>query len=286
MLGKEAFNCSGSDRADYSIVNIVFRTTPQVGWPDLIVPKPMIQSIDDHDPLDTDIIVIATGDTEIRTAAASIVGRIVRDKAVVLHTSGALSSSELVSLSNLGIRTGSIHPLISVSDPVRGADSFTGAYFCLEGDAEAVETARAIAENLGGIPFSIETRFKALYHAAAVLASGHVTTLFSSAAETLAHCGLAEDAALRALLPLLKSTVRNLSEDAPADALTGPFARADVEAIDRHLTAFEAAGLNVERRIYTDLGQIALRLSVRKGIDAGKAAEIQNTLKLALATAK
>jgi predicted short-subunit dehydrogenase-like oxidoreductase (DUF2520 family) len=72
----------------------------------------------------------------------------------------------------IGCSTGSIHPLVSISDAQRGADRFANAYFCVEGDAEAVKTAEAIVGKLGGKSFFVAAEYKTLYHAAASRLAG------------------------------------------------------------------------------------------------------------------
>src|SRR5207245_750798 len=83
----------------------------------------------------------------------------------VLHTSGALSSKILAPLAAVGLHIGSLHPLVSVSDPVSGAANLREAFYCLEGDRAALRVARAVVRDLGGQSFSIDSRNKALYHA-------------------------------------------------------------------------------------------------------------------------
>jgi predicted short-subunit dehydrogenase-like oxidoreductase (DUF2520 family) len=112
-----------------------------------------------------------------------------------------------------------MHPLISVSDSVQGAESLHSAFFCIEGDVAARRVARSLVGALGAKSFSINTEDKALYHAAAVMASGHVTALFDIATEMLTGCGLTKHAARRVLLPLLRSTLENLYATTRAPSL-------------------------------------------------------------------
>jgi predicted short-subunit dehydrogenase-like oxidoreductase (DUF2520 family) len=178
----------------------------------------------------------------------------------VLHTSGALSSNVLSPLAGAGFRTGSLHPLLSVSDPAAGAAKLRGAFFCLEGDRSAVRIARQVVRDLGGHSFSIAPGNKALYHAAAVMASGHLIALFDIAIEMLARCGLSERRAREVLLPLVASTVANLSVKNSAGALTGTFARGDVATVERHLAAIEKESLPEALAAYVLLGRRSLSL--------------------------
>jgi predicted short-subunit dehydrogenase-like oxidoreductase (DUF2520 family) len=146
-----------------------------------------------------------------------------------------LSASILSPLRKKGWSAGSLHPLVSVSEPKAGAQLLRSAFWSVEGDQRAVRLGKAIVRDLDGKSFSISSENKPLYHAAAVMASGNVTALFDVAIEMLAECGLTRRQAQSALLPLLASAVRNLEKMNPAQALTGTFARGDVETVKRHL---------------------------------------------------
>jgi predicted short-subunit dehydrogenase-like oxidoreductase (DUF2520 family) len=98
-----------------------------------------------------------------------------------------LSSEILAPLRARGWSTGSLHPLISVTDPHTPLD---GAFWCVEGEPRAARLAKAIVRDLGGTSFSINAAEKPLYHAAAVMTAGHVTALFDVALEMLVACGL------------------------------------------------------------------------------------------------
>lgn len=216
------------------------------------------------------IIVIATPDDEIAGTAERLAGllKIPARGRAVLHTSGALSSYEVLSsLAGAGFHVGSLHPLVSVSDARTGSASLQGAFYCVEGDATATRVARAMVRELNGQSFHIHSNSKPLYHAAAVMASGHVVALFQLAMEMLAQCGLSPRSARRVLLPLLESTVKNLITTEPAQALTGTFARGDLVTVKRHLQALKSNGLADALAAYELLGRRALKLAKQNGVD-------------------
>jgi predicted short-subunit dehydrogenase-like oxidoreductase (DUF2520 family) len=181
--------------------------------------------------------------------------------AVVLHTSGALSSDVLKPLRTVGFAVGSVHPLISIADRRSTEKVFEGGYFCIEGDQEAARVARTLVKDLKGHGFTIDANLKALYHAAAVMSSGHVTALFDVAIEMLTHCGLSAHQAQRVLLPLLASATTNLATNNPAGALTGTFARGDLATARKHLAAMKSADLKEAATTYVLLGQRSLKLA-------------------------
>ncbi|MCA1574494.1 MAG: DUF2520 domain-containing protein [Acidobacteria bacterium] len=215
------------------------------------------------------IVLIATPDDEIAHAAQRLAGaqrNRVRGR-IVLHTSGALSSDVLEPLAGIGFQVGSLHPLVSVSDPRTGPTNLRGAFYCIEGHAAAARVARAIVRDLNGRSFSISSSNKPLYHAAAVMASGHVVALFDLSTQMLVECGLDQSDARRVLRPLLESTVNNLLTSDPATALTGTFARGDLATVHRHLSALGRHGLLVALNVYRALGVHALDLTKKNGVD-------------------
>lgn len=205
-----------------------------------------------------DLFLISTPDDQIASVAAQLSPHNYDPKPTALHTSGALSSEVLAPLRAKGWSTGSVHPLISISDP---RDSIDGAFWSVEGDARAVRLAKTLVRDLGGTSFSIRTADKPLYHAAAVMTSGNVTALFDVALEMLVECGLTRKTARRILQPLLVSTVHNLETKDPAAALTGTFSRGDVETVKRHLAALQDHELEAALKLYRLLGERSLKLS-------------------------
>ncbi len=220
------------------------------------------------------IILITTPDGEILKTAARIatLGAAPRGR-TVLHTSGALAASEVLApLAAAGFATGSLHPLVSISDPRTGSEKLRGAFYCLEGDATASRVARSLVKDLKGHSFHIDSNCKPLYHAAAVMA-------VDLALGMLVECGLDEKTARRVLLPLLESTVANLSVAEPATALTGTFARGDLGTVKRHLRALSKRGLAEALAAYKLLGRRSLELA-EKRIDAETRKQILRELGL------
>lgn len=247
---------------------------------EFIKPKTTIIFSNDFSGIFSDVIFITTQDSEIETIARQL-KETLSHQPIVFHTSGALSSDILQDLKDTGCKIGSLHPLVSVSDSVRGAEKFAGAYFCVEGDAEAVEAGKEIARKLGGKSFSIDTKFKTLYHASAVTACGHLIALVDAAIEMLTECGLPERDAQKVLLPLIKSTVENLETQSTAESLTGTFARADVSTFEKHLATLRENVPAEILEIYLLLGMRSIPLAEKQGADKSNLAKIGDKLLLA-----
>ena len=203
-----------------------------------------------------DVVLISVPDDQIASVAAEL-SRL-EFQATALHTSGALASDVLAPMRQRGWHTGSLHPLISVSD---SDASLAGAFWSVEGDAASLRMGKTIVRDLGGQSFSIRSKDKPLYHAAAVMVSGNVVALFDVALEMLMKCGLSREMARSILTPLIASTVRSLESKDPAHALTGTFSRGDVETVKRHLTALKSKELIDALELYRLLGQRSLKLT-------------------------
>jgi predicted short-subunit dehydrogenase-like oxidoreductase (DUF2520 family) len=228
----------------------------------------------------TDVVIIATPDDQIENVAGNL-AQIQQPEGktrTVLHTSGALSSTILAPLAEKGWRIGSIHPLVSVSDPVSGAKALRRAFWCIEGDKYAIRLARTMVDDLEGQSFSIRAKQKPLYHAAAVMASGNLVALFDVALDMLGHCGLTAKEAHRILIPLVESTVRNLSTREPAEALTGTFARGDLATVRLHLEALSGKALAEPLELYRLLGHRALTLARKNDAKPGVLKQIAEAL--------
>lgn len=274
-------------RAGFSVERLVYRTQSDLsGVIGHISLPPSVVSGASIDSLDSDLIFITVADPDI-SSVAEILAKKINNDSVVLHASGALSSTELEAIRERGIAVGSMHPLVAVSDPILGADSFSGAYFCLEGDQQAVAAASEIVSRLNGQSFSIATEFKSLYHAGAVMAAGHLVSLIDASIDVFEACGIERPVAKEVLMPLVESAVNNVKQQRSTEAaLTGPFVRADLAAIVRHLGSLDSAGLTTVKNIYVELGLHALKMIGQNGENSEKLGEIRKSIMIAKALAK
>ncbi len=262
------------DKCGYKVQNLVSRSGQNADKISaLLSNKPNITN--NSAEIRSDIIFIAAQDSEIEKVAENLAENLTCNP-IVFHTSGSLSSEILDVLRQKNCRVASLHPLISISNSVIGAERFADAYFCTEGDNEAVNIGNRIVTDFGGKAFSIKTEYKPLYHASAVVACGHLVALFSTAIEMLTNCGLDAETSQKILLPLVKSTVENLQTQTPAQALTGTFARTDAQTMQKHLASL--ADNNELLNIYTLLGKQSLKLAEKQGADLTKINEMLRIL--------
>jgi predicted short-subunit dehydrogenase-like oxidoreductase (DUF2520 family) len=225
-------------------------------------------------------VILSMRDGEIARAAADLADRrAVAPGALVVHLAGAVPSAALAPLRAEGARTASLHPLQTFASEARGGSGsapLRGVWWFHEGDAR--RECAALVRRLGGRLRSIDPGRKALYHAAAVAASNYLVAVEDLAARMAVAAGLPPGDALRALLPLVKGTVRNLERQGLPAALTGPVARGDAATVARHRRALRAVDPALEAA-YEALGRLALAVAIRKGLPRARAREVARALR-------
>ncbi|MDE3171497.1 MAG: DUF2520 domain-containing protein, partial [Gemmatimonadota bacterium] len=170
---------------------------------------------------DAAVVLLCVPDREIAAAAAAVPpGRLVG------HCSGAATLAPLAPHEGF-----SLHPLLSVAAGRPAA--FAGAGCAVAGATpRALDLARALAGTLRMTPVEVADADRALYHAAASVASNYLVTLESAAAELGARAGVP-----RELLVQLARTSMDHWAAQGARALTGPIARGDDETVARQRAA-------------------------------------------------
>jgi len=165
-----------------------------------------------HDAEPAGLVLLAVPDAAIALQAARFPGR-------CAHLSGSLQLDDVPCA----------HPLTSFDGEAR---DWRGTPLALTGDVPAIIT--AAFESLGFLPFALAPELKPLYHACAVLSSGHAATLWLGAARLLEEAGVPLPG--RGLMPLAEATLRNIA-DKGAAGRTGPFVRGDEATINRDAEA-------------------------------------------------
>ena len=197
---------------------------------------------------DVDLVLIATPDTVVADVAAAIRPA----RAVVAHVAGSLGLDVLAPHD----RRAALHPLMSLPDAEIGAERLTGGWFAVAGDPLVGDLATA----LGGRTFEIADDDRALYHAAAAVASNHLVALLGHAQRLGASVGVPADA----LMALALGSAENAVALGPAAALTGPAARGDEATLVAHR---DAIGRRAPRELaaYEAMLAEARRLAAMEG---------------------
>jgi predicted short-subunit dehydrogenase-like oxidoreductase (DUF2520 family) len=210
------------------------------------------------------VVWFCVPDGEIARAAEAFAATSEWSGKIALHSSGALSSSELEALCRQGAAVASVHPLMTF---VRGSrPSLAGVPFAIEGDAAAARMARRIVKDLGGQPYILRREDKAAYHAWATFASPLLTAFLATTERMAVLAGIKPKAARLRMMPILKQTLVNYGLLGAAKGFSGPIVRGDVDTIARHLRILH--DVPQAREVYSALARAALQyLPARKRKD-------------------
>jgi predicted short-subunit dehydrogenase-like oxidoreductase (DUF2520 family) len=208
--------------------------------------------------LHSSVVLVTTPDSAIEEVARRLAQLGGKDWAgkIVLHTSGALDSSVLRPLADLGASVGSMHPMQTFSR--QNYPDLANCIFGIEGSRAALRTARKMIHLMGGVAVPLTGANKAAYHAAGSFACVYVLALMETATRILMSQGFKRRQAMRALLPLTRQTLDNFERLGPMAAWTGPLSRGDFSTIEKHAQAL--AGFDPEvLSAYAMLSRLAAR---------------------------
>ncbi len=223
-----------------------------------------------------DVVLLAVRDEGIAQAAAFVVEQgAAGPNTVLLHCAGALAPQEV-----LGAQVGQVagigllHPLRSFAQPLPATNSaaqtfapidLTGTVLAVCGDQRGLQAAELLATALGGVVVKLTPERLPAYHAAAVMAAGHVASLLDIAVHLLRRLGLDQRSAEVALASLSRSVIDNIADVGLPQALTGPIARGDADTVAKHLLALNQISCEVTT-VYRTLSYTALDVAYRQGI--------------------
>ena len=216
----------------------------------------------------SEIIILAVSDDSIRELSKLIAGE--SDKPLsgktFVHLSGALSSSEMDSLSELGADILSAHIIQSLAGAsvsasgLQPSDILDGVWFSLEGELAAVTKVKEVLDFCKNPSFVISKENKPLYHAAMCVISNYLVTLLNAGFKMLEATGLDIEEAYKVTLPLINGTLKNIEKLGSIDALTGPIARGDVLTVEKHLSAIRNSCPDV-LPLYCSMGMETVKIS-------------------------
>src|SRR5882757_10365494 len=173
---------------------------------------------------------------------------------VMLHSSGALDRSVLAAAERAGALTGSVHPMMSF--PTRRVVALKGTRFGVEAGEAATRTELfTLVRRLGGRPFALDGRGKAMYHAGALFGSPLLVATLAAGVRAMREAGIGEGEALALLGPMAAATVANVQKQGLARSFSGPLARGDAATVKLHRKGLERHPLVAQ--IYMSLARLA-----------------------------
>ena len=186
-----------------------------------------------------DLVFIATPDDAIAPTARSLRWR---SGMGVVHCSGVTEVAALDKAAGDGALIGGFHPMQTFGDPEAAARSLQGCTITVEAEGPLNTLLIALVERLGCRLNQLPPGSRARYHAAAGYASQFVNVLLREACTIWQSWGATEDAALRALLPLVRGTLASIEGVGLAAGMPGPVSRGDVGSVVKHVDALADLG--------------------------------------------
>lgn len=225
-----------------------------------------------------ELVFLCLPDEEIGKVAAQLANSDIDwSKKLVFHCSGLMASEILKPLKDKGALTASFHPVQSFAQKKTDPAHFKSIYYGLEGCRKALTLARKMVRQLGGHPFILKAKDKAIYHLACSIASNFLVVLLDMAVSLLKRTGLNEEKAFQVLLPLVQGTLHNVKKFNMGMSLTGPVIRGDQKSVTSHLKALRAFPSYPET--YRKLAEQALEIARReKRLSSQKIRAMKNLL--------
>lgn len=211
---------------------------------------------------DSSMIFITTPDDSIYEVWQNLSNFNLTNK-IICHTSGSLTSSIFSNINNSDAFAYSVHPIFAFSDKYNSYKDLQTAYFSIEGPESHIHELKDFIYSLGNKSFVINKDNKALYHLASVTVSNLVLSLINTGCSYLSQCGLSENDALEALLPLIQNNIDNIKNNGFLTALTGPIERNDLGTVNLHMDAIPTGDI----ALYKNLSLKLLTLSEKKHKD-------------------
>lgn len=211
-----------------------------------------------------DIWMFAVPDDQIQSCSRQLQQLdLLTPSSILFHCSGVHTASELA----WPYGAASVHPMRSFANQPEVARLFSATLCTIEGDDETVDTLWSCLIRSGAHPVRIEAKNKALYHAAAVIASNYLVTLIDTALETFKAAGLSPEMAEQMVEPMTRETLQNIFRIGTKAALTGPIARGDKTTIALHRKALQAWDPAIEK-MYAELATVTQNMNHRPESDA------------------
>ena len=212
------------------------------------------------------IFFLAVPDSQIKITAERL-SKLKLDfpNSLFIHLSGSQDISLLKCLALRKGHTASFH--IMQTFPSRRIRDIRNSFSAIETYSKAASGYLfRLSKNLKLNPFCIESRKKAVYHIAGVFASNFINAVLFQSQQLFDLLELKEYSFSDIFAPLYTSTIKNIKQSVPAEALSGPIERGDIETIRKHLEELNRISIKYPDILisYLSLSLILIRASAKK----------------------
>jgi len=185
------------------------------------------------------VFFLAVPDSEIEKTVNQLSKLNINFKqSMFVHLSGAENINILKPLKIKGSKTASIH--LMQTFPSKKVVQLKNVHAAIETDDESsYKYLLQLSNKLDLIPLRIDSKNKSYYHLAGVFASNFLTGNLHYSKELLSLNKIEQDNFFNILSSTIYSTLRNIKNVGPANALSGPVDRGDVKTIINHLSSLK-----------------------------------------------
>jgi predicted short-subunit dehydrogenase-like oxidoreductase (DUF2520 family) len=227
------------------------------------------------------IFILAIPDNQINKAAQNLsTTQLDFPKSLFIHLSGSHDVSLLKSIDAQGGHTASLHIMQTFpSQKRRNIKNFFSAIETVSSDVS--EYLFKISRDLKLRPYSINSTNKTIYHLAGVYASNFINATLFQSQQLFNNLNIKDYSFNDIFIPIVLSTIKNIRSSSPADALSGPVERGDIDTIKLHIKQIKRISKNKPELLqsYISLSLILLEACVDKfGNLSGQQSKIKTLL--------
>ena len=208
-----------------------------------------------------DVVFLTVPDVSIKAIATATRWR---SGQPVVHCSGASSLAPLSFAKDSGALVGAFHPLQTFGGSDGKLDVLRNIAYAVEAESPLHKELETLATDLGGWPIALAAEDRVMYHTSAIAACGLVATLVKLSADLWSDFAESRDEGLRALLPLVRSTLDGIEQRGFPNVLTGPMVRGDVATVASHIEALTTRAPGFQS-VYSHLALASLPIAKAKG---------------------
>lgn len=210
------------------------------------------------------VVIMAVPDAAIRPVAKKLTAiPFTHSKMIIVHTSGTLTSSVLSDAKKnrkSSVFTASMHPMQTFPRKINWnkkklTDQFDGIYFGIEGDSFALKHIKKIILALNARLIIVPENKKTLYHTGGVFASNFLVASMHIVKSMYDEMGLNEKKTIAIMYPIIRQTLKNITERGTRYSMSGPVARKDFKTIAHHRKVMKRFNPDYEKA-YKALTQI------------------------------
>ena len=206
---------------------------------------------------DFNVLILCLPDMEISGVVEELVNStICKSGMTVVHTAGSQSSEVFSQLRQKGADVLAWHPMQTFTGD-EDIDHIKGITFGIDGNERGLKLGRQISIDLGANFIEISPEDRVKYHLAGIYASNFLSALTILSTDFLHEIGVSEEQAMKTILPLMETTIKNISEKGLPGAISGPLVRDDYNTLIAHQK--ELAKEPEKIRLYRMFSRILLR---------------------------